>query len=210
MRLRDGGPLMHPDSISMAEDITMCCKNSALIQPLLTRMSMLKTRPLPAIEQLRDQVEDVFTRNKRGTKDLEGSEIVRLAWHIRKLCGFVKMKVRRKEVSMVSWLIAIESMCAQHWIWLRISCLEASNPCHPRFKSFRSCAWSWMEICRPEVNNSSGLQLGGTKKGLQLDGLLLTRTGTDSHATVYAGRCGRGQQEAQGFEKLTEGPTVQP
>ena len=87
----------------MAEDIGTCVKNRDLLQPLLTRMGMVKTRPVPAIDNLRDQVEAVFTRNKRGAKDIEGPEIVRIAWHMRKLCGCVKMKARRKEVSTVTW-----------------------------------------------------------------------------------------------------------
>ena len=95
-RLRNGGPLLHPKS-APGEDIPTCVHNKDLLQPFLTRMSLLRSRPVPAIEPLREEVESIYERSKRGKQD--GLEVVRVAWSIRKLLGFIKMKARRKEVS---------------------------------------------------------------------------------------------------------------
>ena len=60
-RLRDGGPLME----KVGEDIPSAVANVGLLQPMVTRMSLTETRPLPAVEALRDEVETIYLRNKR-------------------------------------------------------------------------------------------------------------------------------------------------
>lgn len=155
-RLRSGGPLMSPDCPNLTEDITTCVKNRFLLHPILARMSLMQTRPLPAIEGLRDEVEKVFCRNKRSTSELPGGDIVKCAWHIRKLLGFIKMKVRRHEVSTVT--------CQKKHCWrgplifcgLRYSAQHGTSLAndfnvHLRFLSFSNCAWSWTVRWRQET-----------------------------------------------------------
>ena len=83
------------------DDIPTAKKNAAVLLPLLTRMSLTEHRPLPGVESLRDEIEAVHMRNKRGKTQEDVPDIARDGWRIRKLLGFVKMKVRREEVSEV-------------------------------------------------------------------------------------------------------------
>ena len=99
-RLRGGGELVVSDA-SKGESIAMCVKDQAVLMPLLAMMSLKETRPLPLIEPLRAEVERVYIKNKRGSDTELGATVVALAWHIRRLLGFIKMKVRRSEVSIV-------------------------------------------------------------------------------------------------------------
>ena len=100
-QLRGGGDLLQGDK---GEDITICVKNVEVLQPLITKMSLTTNRPLPAVESLRDEVEAVYLKNKRGTTPEDAPNVVELSWRIRKLLGFIKMKVRRREVSGVTFL----------------------------------------------------------------------------------------------------------
>ena len=83
------------------DDIPTAKKNTPVLLPLLTRMSLTEHRPLPGVELLRDEIEAVYMRNKRGKTAEDVPDITRDGWRIRKLLGFVKMKVRREEVSEV-------------------------------------------------------------------------------------------------------------
>lgn len=100
-RLRDEQRLMATDP-SQGESIQACSKDHALLLPLLARMSLLETRPLPPIDPLRDEVEMIFNRNKMGSSADLGADVVKIAWHLRKLLGFIKMKTRRHEVSVAT------------------------------------------------------------------------------------------------------------
>ena len=95
-RLRSGQGLLVE---GQGEDIPAVLANLSVLQPLVTRMSLSETRPLPIVEPLRDEVESVYQKNKRGSYQDETPDIIGLAWRIRKLLGFIKMKVRRHEVS---------------------------------------------------------------------------------------------------------------
>ena len=47
------------------------------------------------------EIKSLFELNKR---DIDEGDLQKISWTIRKQCGFVKMKVRRMEVSIVAWL----------------------------------------------------------------------------------------------------------
>ena len=100
-RLRDGGSLLHPESLE-SEDVRTCCLNAPLIIPILTRMSTLDGKSLPPVEPMREELEALFKSNKRGGSPEDSQDIIKGGWRIKKLCGFVKMKARREEVSTVS------------------------------------------------------------------------------------------------------------
>lgn len=97
-RLRDGLPLCNPEGM---ENVPECCAVSSVLIPVLTRMSVLDTKPLPGIDALRSEVETLLTKNKRGDSPELTQEVIKSAWRVKKLCGFVKMKARREEVSTV-------------------------------------------------------------------------------------------------------------
>lgn len=100
-RLRGGGDLLEG---TKGEDIPNCVKNVEVLQPLITKMSLTTSRPVPVVESLRDEVEAVYLKNKRGATPEDMPNVVELSWRIRKLLGFIKMKVRRREVSGVTFL----------------------------------------------------------------------------------------------------------
>lgn len=85
------------------QDISTCVKNTSFLEPLLTRMAVVTKRPVPGIDQLKEEIMSLLKINKRGT-DFEWDEVAKAGWCLRKLCGFVKMKCRRREVSNVTRL----------------------------------------------------------------------------------------------------------
>ena len=98
-RLRIGEPMMHPETRNV--DVFGCRLNFSLLSPLVVRMACLDSKPLPPVEAMRTEIETLFVKNKRNSpEDVE--LIVKSAWRLKKLCGFVKMKTRRQEVSTVS------------------------------------------------------------------------------------------------------------
>ena len=136
-RMRNDGVLMHPKS-SPSEDIPTCIKNATLLQPLLTRMGMMQTRSLPLIDELRGEVEGLFRKNKLGDQAENGSIVIESAWAIHKLLGFVKMKVRRVEVStapgFMFWRSVFDSL------WLASLCATPLNlpfHCQNRVRHFK-------------------------------------------------------------------------
>ena len=101
-RLRDGEPILHPDTKLKQEDIKTCVNNGDLLGPLLHRMCGAPKRPVPAIDDIRDEVGQLLAMNTRQGEDL----IVMVedtAKVLKGLCVFVKAKVRRHEVSTATW-----------------------------------------------------------------------------------------------------------
>jgi len=95
-RLRCGGGLLSPNPAS--QDISTCVSNSGLLGALLSRMASNPERTVPIIDALKDELVALLEKNKRGV-DVGGVDVPDAARALRKLCGFCKMKVRRKEVS---------------------------------------------------------------------------------------------------------------
>lgn len=98
--LRDGKPFLEAPACA---DISTCIVHEALLGPLLTRMSVTNNRDLPQIDQLKFELEALLKKNKQGV-ELAFIDISKKAWAIKKLCGFVKAKARRREVSTASGL----------------------------------------------------------------------------------------------------------
>ena len=99
-RLRDGGELIHAEATE--ENVRGCTLSASLLTPLLTRMFLKESKPLPPITALRIEIEKLYVKNKRHTTPEQFNEVVKASWRIKKLCGFVKMKARRSEVSTVT------------------------------------------------------------------------------------------------------------
>ena len=96
-RLRKGASIIHEEA--KQDDVSGCCYCSTLLVPILTRMSLKESKPLPPVDDLRAEIEQIYSRNKRGTTPEDQEQVVKASWKIKKLCGFVKMKCRREEVS---------------------------------------------------------------------------------------------------------------
>ncbi len=99
-RLRDGEGLIHKDAV--LEDVRGCVLSASLLVPVLTRMSLKESKPLPPITELRGEIETVFVKNKRVQSPELLEEVVKASWRVKKFCGFIKMKTRREEVSTVT------------------------------------------------------------------------------------------------------------
>ena len=95
-RLREGGSLLAGGT---GEDIPTTVSNHDVLQPIIVRMSLTESRPLPAVDTLRDEVEAIYLKCKRGQNPEDVPDVIAISWKIRKLLGFLKMKVRRHEVS---------------------------------------------------------------------------------------------------------------
>jgi len=96
-RLREGGPLLHPET-GAGEDIKSCTLNKDLLAPMLLRMVKSPKKGHPPIDDLREEIATLMKKCKRvpepGFEDLQ-----KLAWRLRHLVCFVKSKARRKEPS---------------------------------------------------------------------------------------------------------------
>lgn len=66
-------------------------------------MALTAKRPVPGIDQLKDEIQSLLQMNKRGT-DFDWDDVAKAGWCLRKLCGFVKAKCRRHEVSTATRL----------------------------------------------------------------------------------------------------------
>lgn len=96
-RVREGGPLLHPES-GEGEDIKTCVLNKEILTPMVLRMVHSPKKGHPPIDDLRDEVSKIFTMSKRVPLP-SFDDMQKLAWRIRHLVCFVKTKARRKEPS---------------------------------------------------------------------------------------------------------------
>ena len=85
------------------QDISTSVKQKSFLGPLLSKMALTVKRPVPGIDQLKDEIQSLLQMNKRGT-DFDWDDVAKAGWCLRKLCGFVKAKCRRREVSTATRL----------------------------------------------------------------------------------------------------------
>ena len=69
----------------------------------MVRMAQKEHRDLPGIDQLKVELETLLKSNKQGM-ELEFLDLSKRAWALKKLCGFMKAKARRREVSTATGL----------------------------------------------------------------------------------------------------------
>ena len=84
------------------EDIRTCTRNADLLAPMLQRMAESTKLGHPPIDGLRLQVEGLFQLCKRVPLP-DFDQLQKWAWRLRFLVCFIKMKARRKEVSVETW-----------------------------------------------------------------------------------------------------------
>ena len=93
--LRNGKALIAEVSEKQV-DIQCAATYRIVLEPILVRMSQNKKK-LPTVDGLKEEVSAVLELNKR---DPAISDVVKFSWLLRKNLGFVKMKCRRREVSI--------------------------------------------------------------------------------------------------------------
>lgn len=108
-RLRDGGGLLEPETVMKREDVKVCALNKDLMFPLLRSMHA-SSRQLPALNDLREEIQSALTLNKRSGDDCV-TLIEETAHQLKKYCGFIKAKVRREEVSTATWTNKVHKRC---------------------------------------------------------------------------------------------------
>lgn len=92
---RAGESILAPPACA---DISTCVKYPYLLIPLLSQMALRPDRQLPPVEQLKEELDSLFQANKQGL-EIDFMDVSKKAWALKKLCGFVKTKARRREVS---------------------------------------------------------------------------------------------------------------
>ena len=103
-RLRDAKCLLNTDA-KKEESNNACIKNAELLKPLLLRMGTLPKKPLPVVEDLREELQKLLLMHKftENAQDV----VFDTAWFLKRLCGFIKMKCRRREPSHASRLCTL-------------------------------------------------------------------------------------------------------
>lgn len=105
--IREGGKVLDAGG---SLDISTSVKHYQLLSPLLSRMALVETRTVPSIDQLKDEVSNWLVMGKKGV-EIDFQDVSKKAWQLRKLCGFVKTKARRHEVSTATRLHQYPCTC---------------------------------------------------------------------------------------------------
>ena len=102
-RVRGSGSLLHAETGSKIL-VKTASLNFSVLHPVVTLMSHVASTaedghvaPSPAVEDLRAEVKTLFELNQKSF-DFEG--IDKMAWSVRKFVAFLKLKIRKREVSL--------------------------------------------------------------------------------------------------------------
>ena len=109
-RMKNGEDLIREFSEKQV-DLRTPAKYNDILKPILARMMVATKAKLPSIDALREQVEVFMQACKR---DPNTADVDKFAWLIRKNLGFVKLKVRRLEVSTASQMKLQIAFRTQH------------------------------------------------------------------------------------------------
>lgn len=94
----DGSATLFTDSFQVNVKNTCIPHVFALMRPLTLRRAVTPCQPGPHVAPLREQVGLLY---KKLSIAVGEDQVVLDAWFIRKLCAFIKMKVRKSDVSTV-------------------------------------------------------------------------------------------------------------
>ena len=106
-RLREGGFLIHPETNKKIL-IKTASLNKGVLQPILEMMALVsgdanggKSSPSPGVEEIREEVKALLDMNKR---QVDFETVDREAWTIKRFLAFIKLKIRKREVSTDTYL----------------------------------------------------------------------------------------------------------
>ena len=94
--LRSGKALIQ-DVSDKAMDMKVCVTYPKVLTPVLEIMAATPEKKIPSIDCLRLEVARLLEFNKRQPGI---DEVDKYSWLVRKYCGFIKMKCRKKHVSV--------------------------------------------------------------------------------------------------------------
>ena len=135
-RMKNGHDLLRECSDKQV-DIKTPATYSDVLKPILARMMLTRKAKLPSIDDLREQVEMFLQGAKR---DPDVAQVDKLAWLIRKNLGFIKLKVRRLEVSVASQLKLNMASGTQHVVTVPQTVYpDTSNTRNSKFPHSGSC-----------------------------------------------------------------------
>ena len=102
-RLRNGGCLLHPETKEKIV-VKTASLNGPVLSPICEMMAAFqeimeegKIAPSPAVENLHEEVKALMDM---GKQEVTFKEIDKVAWTIRKFIAFLKLKIRKREVSL--------------------------------------------------------------------------------------------------------------
>ena len=104
--LRAGGPLLEGDN----PDIKSSVANKPVLLPVLEWMASRPGQKLPEVDQVRTEIRVLYVQNK---VDADACQVGKDGWLLRKYLGFIKMKVRRGEVSIDPRKQSIQVICPE-------------------------------------------------------------------------------------------------
>ena len=96
-RLRSGQTLF-PEASDKNQDLRTPSQNVDLMRPLIQKMAD-HAKKLPSINALREEVRAVHLMNHR---EVDAVTVEGPSWSLRKYCGYVKMKARKRDPSTES------------------------------------------------------------------------------------------------------------
>ena len=151
-QLRQGGLLIHPETKKKIV-VKTAALNRSVLEPILLKMSRFsaeandgKCSPLPGVEDIREEVNALMDMNKR---EVDFETVDREAWTVKRFLAFIKLKIRKREVSQEPCLESIEKLSFILPKTLPLPALCAHpRPIHPRTRISRTWSSSWTHFCK--------------------------------------------------------------
>ena len=113
-RLRKGGLLLHPETNKKIL-VKTAALNRNILEPILVKMSKFsaeandgKCSPSPGVEDIREEVKALMDMNKR---EVDFETVDHEAWSIKRFLAFLKLKIRKRQVSQEPFLQSSDSCC---------------------------------------------------------------------------------------------------
>ena len=112
-RVREAGTLLHAET-GQKILVKTASLNFSVLHPVVSLMSQVasaeegQVAPSPAVEDLRAEVKTLFELNQKSF-DFEGVD--KMAWAVRKFIAFLKLKIRKREVSLEPSRTCVRKLC---------------------------------------------------------------------------------------------------
>ena len=152
-RIREGGKLLHEDTNNKIL-VKTASINFRVLFPVVQMMAKCpetveegQAAPSPAVESLRAEVKALFDLNQKAV-DWEGVD--KTAWAVRKFIAFLKLKIRKREVSLEALLAIRASVCIETSMDMcpGVCVVDGHLLERLRIRTSRPCFWSWTRISK--------------------------------------------------------------